>query len=138
MQRFAVIWWLVFLIAGDLSGAAEPSAKELMEWVLVESEALLPVTDASGCSMQELGSHPKIRNYLAFLLSTLAQAGKKDTQSVRALCKRVTNKARWQCELGFRVVDSGSESPWEYGIRFEVRVKERTVDLKTIACFGAG
>ncbi len=88
--------------------------------------------------MEDLGKQPKIRSYLAFLLATLAEAGKTDLQKVRAVCTDSKKTGRRQCELGFRVSDPAGESPWDYGLRFEVVKKGTEIDLKTVACFGAG
>lgn len=135
-KGFWVFCTLVFTSA--VSGASDPSAKDLVNLVLRSGESPLPQSQSSGCQMEDLGKQPKIRSYLAFLLATLAEAGKTDLQKVRAVCTDSKKTGRRQCELGFRVSDPAGESPWDYGLRFEVVKKGTEIDLKTVACFGAG
>ena len=55
-----------------------------------------------------------------------------------AACKLLPDRAVWECQVGFSVVNPSTKVFWNWGVRFRLRNADRRMVDKSLMCTGSG
>jgi hypothetical protein len=128
-------------LAAPRSNVNQPTSRQLWDMVFLNQDVRLIEGKHVGCS-NDMGR--TLGAYVAFLLGTLSDSGKQDTQKLQAHCLSASDHSplpptkktnEWNCAVEAYTSDKAGESPWSYGLHFRVRAGK--LDKKFLACPGA-